>query len=145
MRRLPGVDAAGAVTGLPLGGTGWSGTTIIDTQAVPEKEKTPETDQRPVMPGYFEAMGIPLVRGRYFDERDTETSAPVAIIDETLAKTYWPHQDAIGQRIKEGQPRCSLAGNRGRGAARALSDAGVALARGILLALRPAFVPPRDP
>ena len=102
VRRLPGVDAAGAVTGLPLSGTGWSGTTTIDTQAVPEKETTPEADQRPVTPGYFEAMGISLVRGRYFDERDNETGAPVAIVDETLAHTYWPHQDAIGQRIKQG-------------------------------------------
>jgi predicted permease len=102
VRQLPGVDAAGGASGLPLAGTGWSGTTTIDTQAVPEKETTPEADQRPVFPGYFEAMGIPLVRGRYFDERDTETSAMVAIVDETLAKTYWPHQDAIGQRIKQG-------------------------------------------
>ena len=100
VRVLPGVDAAGAVTGLPLTGVGWSGTTAIDTQAVPEKERTPEADQRPVAPGYFEAMGISLVHGRYFDQRDTETAAPVAIVDETLAKTYWPHQDAIGRRIK---------------------------------------------
>ncbi len=102
IRRLPGVDAAGGASGLPLSGTGWSGTTTIDTQAVPQKETTPETDQRPAIPGYFEAMGIPLVRGRYFDQRDTETSATVAIVDETLANTYWPRQDAIGQRIKQG-------------------------------------------
>ncbi len=102
VRQLPGVDAAGAVNGLPLTGTGWSGTTTIDTQAVPQKETTPEADNRPATPGYFEAMGIPLVRGRYFDQRDTETSAPVAIVDETLARTYWPHQDAIGRRIKQG-------------------------------------------
>ncbi|MBI3665941.1 MAG: ABC transporter permease [Acidobacteria bacterium] len=102
IRRLPGVDAAGAVTGLPLTGTGWSGTTTIDTQAVPPQDTTPEADQRPVIPGYFEAMGIPLVRGRYFDRRDTETSAPVAIIDETMAKTYWPNEDPIGKRIKQG-------------------------------------------
>jgi putative ABC transport system permease protein len=101
-RHIPGVDAAGGITGLPLTGTGWSGTTTVDTQAVPEKETTPEADQRPVLPGYFEALGIRLVRGRYFDERDTETSAPVAIVDETPADTYWPHQDAIGRRIKQG-------------------------------------------
>ncbi|HVN05685.1 MAG TPA: ABC transporter permease, partial [Bryobacteraceae bacterium] len=99
VRRLPGVDAAGAVTGLPLSGTGWSGTTAIDTQAVPERERSPEADQRPVTPGYFQAMGIQLVRGRFFDDRDNETAAPAAIVDETLARTYWPHQDAVGQRI----------------------------------------------
>ncbi len=107
VRQLPGVDAAGAANGLPLGGTGWSGTTTIDTQAVPEKDRSPETDQRPVTAGYFEAMGIPLVRGRYFDRRDIETAAPVAIVDETLARTYWPGEDAIGKRIKQGDRESS--------------------------------------
>jgi len=105
VRQLPGVDAAGGATGLPLTGTGWSGTATVDTQAVPQKDTTPEADQRPVIPGYFEAMGIRLLHGRYFDQRDTGTSAMVAIVDETLAKTYWPHQDAIGQRIKQGDPK----------------------------------------
>ncbi|MGH9719997.1 MAG: ABC transporter permease [Bryobacteraceae bacterium] len=102
VRKLPGVNAAGASTGLPLGGTGWSGTTTVDTQAVPLDVTTPEADQRPVTAGYFEAMGIPLVRGRYFDHRDTENSQPVAIIDETMAKTYWPNEDPSGKRIKQG-------------------------------------------
>jgi putative ABC transport system permease protein len=47
-------------------------------------------------------MGIDLLRGRYFDERDTENTAPVAIVDETMAKTYWPNEDPIGRRIKRG-------------------------------------------
>jgi putative ABC transport system permease protein len=102
VRHLPGVDAAGAVTGLPLSHAGWSGTATVDTQAVPIKDTTPEVDQRPVTPGYFEAMGIQLVRGRYFDEHDTETSQPVAIIDETMAKTYWPNEDPLGKRIHSG-------------------------------------------
>ena len=50
-------------------------------------------------------MGIGLVRGRYFDDRDSETGAPVAIIDETMANTYWPKQDPIGQRVKQGGNR----------------------------------------
>jgi putative ABC transport system permease protein len=106
IRTLPGVDAAGAVHGLPLSGTGWSGTTTVDTQAVQPQDASPEADQRPVEPGYFETLGIPLVSGRYFDQRDTPTSAPVAIVDETMAKTYWPKEDPIGKRIKQG-PRNS--------------------------------------
>jgi predicted permease len=102
VRRLPGVDSAGAVTGLPLTGTGWSGTATIDTQAVAPQDASPEVDQRLITPGYFQAMGTTLLRGRYFDQRDTETSAPVAIVDETLANTYWPGQDAIGRHIKTG-------------------------------------------
>jgi len=102
VRQLPGVDAAGGATGLPLTRTGWSGTTSVDTQSVPDGAKYPEADQRPVFPGYFETLGIGLVRGRYFDERDNETAAPVAIIDETMANTYWPNQDPIGRRIRQG-------------------------------------------
>jgi predicted permease len=102
IRQLPGVDLAGGATGLPLSGTGWSGTTTVDSQAVQPQDASPEADQRPVLPGYFEAMGIPLVSGRYFEQRDNEKGAPVAIIDETMAKTYWPNEEAIGKRIKPG-------------------------------------------
>ena len=102
IRRLPGVDAAGGATGLPLSATGWSGTTTVDSQAVQPQDASPEADQRPVFPGYFEALAIPLVRGRYFEQRDNETGAPVAIIDETMANTYWPKEDPIGKRIKQG-------------------------------------------
>jgi len=105
IRQLPGVDAVGGATGLPLGGTGWSGTTTVDSRAVQPRDASPEADQRPVFPGYFEAMGIPLVRGRYFDQRDIETAVPVAIIDETMANTYWPKEDPIGKRIKQGELR----------------------------------------
>jgi predicted permease len=107
VRQLPGVDAAGAATGLPLGGTGWSGTTTVDTQAVQPKDAQPEADQRPVTPGYFEALAIPLVSGRYFDQRDIATAAPVAIVDETMAKKYWPNEDPIGKRIRQGGSRSS--------------------------------------
>src|SRR5258707_13978743 len=47
-------------------------------------------------------MGISLISGRYFDTRDSDTAAPVAIIDETMARTYWPNEDPIGKRIKRG-------------------------------------------
>src|ERR1700676_2136842 len=98
IRRLPGVDVVGGATGLPLSATGWSGTTTVDSQAVQPQDASPEADQRPVFPGYFEALGISLVRGRYFEQRDNEKGAPVAIIDETMAKRYGPKEDAIGNR-----------------------------------------------
>lgn len=100
--QLPGVKEAGAVSALPLSGNGSSGTTTVDTRAVPLENSTPETDWRFVTPGYFEAMGIPLVRGRYFNAGDTDQSQPVVVIDETLANTYWPNQDPIGQRMHRG-------------------------------------------
>ena len=54
-----------------------------------------------VTPGYFEAMGIPMVRGRSFDERDNETAPRVVIVDERLAQHFWPNSDPIGRRMYE--------------------------------------------
>jgi putative ABC transport system permease protein len=102
VQRLPGIQAAGAVSALPLSGDGGSGTMTIDTQSVPLENSTPETDQRVVTPDYFKAMGISLVRGRTFEARDSDTAAPVAIVDESLAEAYWPNQDPVGKRLHPG-------------------------------------------
>ena len=102
VQRLPGVKAAGAVSALPLSGQGSSGTTTIDSQSVPLEETTPEADQRIATPDYFKAMGISLVRGRFFDARDSDTAPPVVMVDESLAQTYWPNQDPIGKRLHSG-------------------------------------------
>jgi putative ABC transport system permease protein len=102
VQHLPGVQYAGAVTGLPLSGQGGSGTTTIDTQSVPPENRTPEADLRTATPDYFKAMSISLVRGRYFETGDTEGTPGVAIVDESLAQTYWPNQDPIGKRVHFG-------------------------------------------
>jgi predicted permease len=67
-----------------------------------DSEPAPEADQRIATPGYFEAMGIRVVRGRTFEEADNETAAPVAIIDESLAQKFWHGENPIGRRIKRG-------------------------------------------
>jgi len=85
-----------------LSGQGGSGTTTIDSQSVPMEDTTPEADQRVVTPDYFRAMGISLVRGRFFEARDSDTAPPVAIVDESLAQAYWPNQDPIGKRLHPG-------------------------------------------
>ncbi len=102
LQSLPGVEAAGAVNILPLSGHSQSGTVTVDTRAVPPDQTTPEADWRPVTPGFFKALRIQLLRGRYLDEHDTESSPPVAVIDETLAHTYWPNEDPVGKRLKRG-------------------------------------------
>ncbi|HXS80493.1 MAG TPA: FtsX-like permease family protein, partial [Gammaproteobacteria bacterium] len=98
----------GAVSVLPLSGGGSSGTVTLDNPAV-GSEPTPEADQRIATPGYFEALGIGVVRGRTFEETDNETAAPVAIIDESLAEKFWPGEDPLGRRIKRGGPQSTNA------------------------------------
>ncbi len=98
--RLPGVEAAGATSVLPLSGGGSSGTVVIDTAAVPTERASPEADLCVVTPGYFQAMGIALLRGRAFEAQDSDHSPPVVVVDETLAKTYWPGEDAVGKRLR---------------------------------------------
>jgi len=102
IRTLPAVQSAGAISALPLTDNPNSGTLTVDSQAVPLDQRAPETDYRGVTPGYLEAMGITLVEGRLFDEHDTESGAPVAIIDESMARLYWPHESALGKRAKVG-------------------------------------------
>ena len=98
----PGVKSAGAINLLPLGGQASSGTTTIDSPLAAAADEEPEVDMRTVTLDYFKSMGVSLVRGRFFDQRDTDTSQPVAIIDESLAQTYWPNQDPIGRRVHQG-------------------------------------------
>jgi putative ABC transport system permease protein len=102
LRAIPGVVSVGAVNVLPLSGSNNSGTTTVDTTAVPPDQRAPEADWRPVLPGYFETMRVRLVAGRFFDDHDTAASAPVAIVDETFARTFWPNGDALGKRVKLG-------------------------------------------
>jgi predicted permease len=102
VQKLPGVQFAGAVSALPLSAEGGSGTTTVDSQSVPLENTTPEADQRIATTDYFKAMGISLVSGRFFDARDSDTAPHVAIVDESLAQTFWPNQDAVGKRLHQG-------------------------------------------
>jgi predicted permease len=102
LTRVPGVTAAGGVTALPLSGMMAWGPITIEGRAAPEGEKFINVDIRVVGGDYFRAMNIPIVAGRLFDDRDTPTSQRVVIVDERLAKQFWPAGDAIGKRIRTG-------------------------------------------
>jgi putative ABC transport system permease protein len=95
---LPGVQAAGAARVLPLSRTigDWS-ITLEGRPYVPAEN--PNADYQAVTPGYFEAMGLRLVRGRLLTAADREDAPLVAVVNETMAARYWPGQDAIGQRF----------------------------------------------
>ena len=100
LETLPGVQAVGAVSQLPLSGAVLSsGFSPIDDS--PLRDQPPETaDLRGVTPGYFKALGIPLIEGRTFADSDSADAPRRAVIDESLAKRFWPNQSAVGRRIK---------------------------------------------
>jgi predicted permease len=102
VRNLPGVESAGLASILPLaGGISWGGITIEDYDPAAGQSAI-QADQRIASVGYFETMKIPLIKGRFFNERDRKESLRVAIIDENMARTYWPNADPVGRRLKLG-------------------------------------------
>jgi predicted permease len=95
---LPGVSRVGAVTHLPFDRIGdWAGP-YASTLGV-QNESAPLADYRAMSPGYFETVGARMVDGRLFTEADDHTGEPVAIVDESLARRFWPDQRAVGQRL----------------------------------------------
>ncbi len=100
MRALPGVRSASAINFLPL--TGWTDFANFDIAGRPSPPPREEfvAQYRVIDSQYFQTMQIPLLRGRYFTNADNEQSQGVAIINQTLARQYWPNQDAIGQRVR---------------------------------------------
>jgi len=99
---LPGVTASGAVTALPLSQMFAWGPITVEGRVPPPGENFINVDERMVSGHYFEAMGIPLRSGRFFNEQDTSTSPKVVVIDEYMAQQLWPNQDPIGRRIHFG-------------------------------------------
>jgi putative ABC transport system permease protein len=106
VRALPGVVAAGAVSNLPMSGNENISGFIVEGMARPESSGRsggmPMSDRRDATPGYFEAMGIRLRRGRIFQAGDVKGAQRVAVVDESLARTYWPGADPIGKRFHRG-------------------------------------------
>src|SRR6185295_6178868 len=98
------VAAVGGVSELPLGELKNMGSFDIEGRPTPRGQDEPHGDWRSASPGYFRAMGIPLVRGRVFSDRDGATMPAVVVIDEEAARRYWPAGDAIGARISIDNP-----------------------------------------
>src|SRR5207302_7086046 len=97
-----GVESAAAGVPLPFSGFGGSASFNIEGRVSPHGDPGPHGDIRAVSPRYFETMGIRLIRGRAFTDQDRLGGQPVAIIDENLAQEYWANQDALGQRMRNG-------------------------------------------
>jgi putative ABC transport system permease protein len=102
LKSLPGVVSAGATSALPLSGDNNDIHFTVEGRPLASSQEKYAADYRAVSPEYFATMGIKVLRGRAFSAQDAKTdSAPhVAIINETLAKRFWPGEDPIGKRIK---------------------------------------------
>jgi predicted permease len=99
IRSFPGVSYAGATRAIPLGGNHNDSVILAEDYQMKPGESLISPLNIGVTPGYFEALGISMVRGRPFDERDSETAPQVIIVDERLAKHFWPNQDPVGRRM----------------------------------------------
>ena len=97
---LPGVETTALTTVLPLGPIRANTTFRVENRPAPAPNEDFEQAQyRAVSPAYFRAMGIPLLRGRFFSESDTAQSPGVVIVNESMARHYWPGDDPIGKRL----------------------------------------------
>ena len=105
LRALPGVENAGLTYSLPILGSNWWNTFMIE--GIPlslweSRGEVPNAGMVPVTDGYFETLKMPLLGGRSFAPSDTPDSPPVAIVNRSLANKYWPNEDPIGKRIRQG-------------------------------------------
>ena len=101
LEATPGVQSASTIYPLPLSGDRFSISFQIEGNPVPEKDE-PSADFFTTGVGYFRTMGIPVIKGRDFDDRDKHGSTKVIIITETFARQYFPGEDPIGRRVEPG-------------------------------------------
>ncbi len=108
VRALPGVQAAGLVDLAPVDLHFGRDTVYVEGRAQGRAAKAPRAMTSRAGPGYFRAMNTRLVRGRDFDERDDERAQPVAVVNETFARRFWPGEDPLGRRFRLGGPESPL-------------------------------------
>ncbi|MEX2662405.1 MAG: ABC transporter permease [Vicinamibacterales bacterium] len=99
VQQVPGVKSAGAISSLPLVGLGSATGYEIVGEPAPPRGQEPVADVRVITKDYFKSMGIPLIRGRLFDERQPSDAVNKVIVNEALARRHWPNEDPIGKRI----------------------------------------------
>lgn len=104
LERLPGVSSAGGVSVIPLGAVWAWGPITVEGRTPPPGENFINADERVAGGQYFQAMEIPLLRGRLFDEHDILDAPRVIVVDDYMARQLWPGKDPIGKRIRSGGP-----------------------------------------
>jgi putative ABC transport system permease protein len=104
IRRIPGVEAAGAGSGLPPDQLNFSDEYTFEERPLAPREPVPVAPVVIVTPDYFRAVGLPILPGRSFTERDTAEGAPVAIISRAMAQRYFPGGNPVGKKMRQGGP-----------------------------------------
>jgi putative ABC transport system permease protein len=99
VRALPGVTSAGLIDTLPITQDGSHQPVAIEGRPVQAMSDQPEVDTRLISPGYFSVMHIPLHRGRDFSSADAPDRPATALISESMAKRFWPNEDAVGKHL----------------------------------------------
>jgi predicted permease len=99
VRALPGVQSASLAYAVPLGMPSPGSPIYIEGHPLAPGQVVPEVSFNRIDPAYFETMRVPLLEGRTFRDSDNDTAPPVAIVDQTMAKQFWPNQDPIGKRF----------------------------------------------
>jgi putative ABC transport system permease protein len=99
IRGLPGVTGAGATTAIPFGDNRDNSVILAEDHPMKPGESVVSPRRLSVTPGYFETMKTALIRGRDFEDGDNESAPPVVIVDERLARHFWPDRDPIGRRM----------------------------------------------
>jgi putative ABC transport system permease protein len=107
VRAVPGVVSAGMTNHLPVAGDLWGLPFWVEGHPLPHPGEEPDAAFRLALPGYLEAMKIPILRGRGIQAGDTSTAPRVVVINEYMAEKYWPGENAIGRRITPNNPSSS--------------------------------------
>ena len=102
LKNMPGVSNAAITDALPFTNSGGSASFSIEGRPQAPNDPGPHGNLRFVSPDYFSTLRVPVVRGRVFEPTDRATTEQVAVVDETLARAYWPGRDPIGQHISFG-------------------------------------------
>ena len=103
LQSLPGATSVGMVMNLPLSGSGMNRGFKVEGRPDPKADENVSMDYQVVSRDYFSTLGVPVVRGRGFTVDDTETSPRVIVINEAMARQYWPNEDPVGRRIAIGE------------------------------------------
>jgi putative ABC transport system permease protein len=103
LKNLPGVKSAGMVMNLPLSGASMNRGFQVEGRPEPKADENIAMDYQVISPDYFATLAVPIIRGRGFNDGDNETSERVIVINQAMARRFWPGEDPVGKRMAIGE------------------------------------------